>query len=258
MISRSLTHGLLIAMTTLVLGTLALRVPSWMAPRQEAATPDAAPVSAPRVTLEMLPTDSSPRVSAPAAARPDAAAAEGARELSHRLRLLGTVLEDRPFAFIEDTLARTSRRYWINDAVASATVEAIHRGSVRLKTARGEQLILLLEPTLTSKAPSVSPEASEARHTSGALSIQFHPQLNAADGAFEGLVVEALEPPVLAQRLKLEPGDLIQTVNGQPLLSPAQSLQVFKKAWRQPELALELQRDGQLLERTVNLRAFQR
>ena len=244
----------LLGATTLVLGSLALRVPSWMAPRQDAVKNHVVPVTAPRVALELLPTDSS-HVSVPARARVEASAAEGARELSRRLRLLGTVLEDRPFAFIEDTLLQTSRRYWIHDTVASATVEAIHRGSVRLKTPRGEQLILLLEPTVTAKAPSIHPEASEASRASDALSIQFRPQLNATDGAFEGLVVEALQPPVLAQRLKIEPGDLIQTVNGQRLLTPAQSLQVFKKAWRQPELALKLQRGEQTFVRTFKLHA---
>ena len=243
--------------TMLVLGGLAVRVPSWMAPRQDAVKRNAAPVSAPQMVLEPVPMASTPRISAPAA-RPEASAAEGARGLSHRLRLLGTVLEARPFAFIEDTLVGTSRRYWISDTVASATVQAIHRGSVRLQTSRGEQLILLLEPTLSSRAPDVSPEPVKGSSVSNRLSIRFRPQLTVTDGVFEGLKVEGIDPPALAQRLKIEPGDLIQTVNGQRLLTPAQSLQVFKKAWRQPELALELQRDGQPIERTVNLRGFQR
>lgn len=246
----------LMGMTMLVLGVLAVRVGPGM-PRRD-TTIESSSTESPHVALNLLPASSSIDRARSTTARSDASTAQAAHDLSRRLRLLGTVLEARPFAFIEDTLQGTSRRYWVHDVVASATVQEIRRGAVRLQTAQGAQVILLLEPTAAAKASDLIPEASMASRSSTDVSIQFRPQLNATSGAFEGLVVEVLEPAPLARRLGIETGDLIQRVNGQRLLTPAQSLQVLKKAWRQPELALEFQRDEQTLSRTVSLRPFQR
>jgi len=251
----SLPRVALLGMATLALGVLALRVRP-MAP-SEPTKETSTPTSAPRVAFNLLSASPSIDSARSTAGSSDASAAHAARDLSRRLRLLGTVLEKHPFAFIEDTLHGTSRRYWVNDTVASATVRQIHRGAVRLQTSYGHQVVLLLEPTLTGNAPEGRTESPRASRSPTDVSIQFRPQLNATDGAFEGLIVEALEPAALARRLGVEPGDLIQGVNGQRLLTPAQSLQVLKKAWRQPELALELRRDEQPLVRTLNLGAIQ-
>jgi len=251
----SLTRLALLGTAAMVLGVLAVRIEPWVTRRDAPA--EHSPAPPPRLTLELLPVAPSSD-SARSAAGPKASAAPVAHELSRRLRLLGTVLDAHPFAYIKDTQQGTSRRYWLHDTVASATIQEIRRGAVRLQTAEGRQVVLLLEPTLAAGAPERTATSSVASRSPTDLSIRFHPQLNATDGAFEGLIVEALEPPLLARRLGLEPGDLIQRINGQRLLTPAQSLQVLKKAWRQPELALEIQRDEQTLTRTVSLRAFQR
>jgi general secretion pathway protein C len=254
--SSPLTRLALMGVTMLTLGVLAVRVGPRMMSREAPGEPS--PALASRVVLDLLPATSSVDRAPSTKGQLDPSAMRAAHELSRRLRLLGTVVEARPFAYIEDTLYGTSRRYWINDTVASATVHAIHRGAVQLRTAQGQHVVLLLEPTEATNAFEPSPDASKASRSPTNVSIQFRPQLSATSGAFEGLVVEVLEPASLASRLGIETGDLIQRVNGQRLLTPAQSLQVLKKAWRQPELALEFQRDERTLTQTVSLRAFQR
>jgi S1-C subfamily serine protease len=93
----------------------------------------------------------------------------------------------------------------------------------------------------------------EGRPSSG-ISLQVRPHLDPETGVFDGVAVEALEPPELAQQVDIRPGDVLRTVNGQRLLTPTQSVQVLKKAWQQSELSIELLRKQELLTKIFKRR----
>ena len=244
MSAQRLSRFALVGGTTLLLGALCVRG----LPRH-AAPSGAPPAKSPPALL-------APRLLSPAyAPQPPVGFSvtqgmgETALALSRRLRLLGTMLGASPLAMIQDTQARTTRAYTLHESVTSARLEEIHRGSARLVTSQGDSAVLFLESAGVESPLEVSdrPPLLEARHARSGLTIQLRPAFGETDGVFQGLLIETLESPGLTRSLDLRPGDLLTAVNDQPLLTPAQSLQVLKKAWRQPKPTVTLERNGHTL-----------
>jgi type II secretory pathway component PulC len=64
------------------------------------------------------------------------------------------------------------------------------------------------------------------------------------NGRIEGLRITGLDRILLAKDLLLKSGDIIRTVNGQPLSSKRGAYKIFKRARKQPIMKVELLRDG--------------
>jgi hypothetical protein len=64
------------------------------------------------------------------------------------------------------------------------------------------------------------------------------------NGQIEGLRITGLDRILLAKDLLLKSGDIIRTVNGQPLNSKRGAYEIFKRARKQPIMKVELLRDG--------------
>jgi hypothetical protein len=64
------------------------------------------------------------------------------------------------------------------------------------------------------------------------------------NGQIEGLRITGLDRILLAKDLLLKSGDIIRTVNGQPLNSKRGAYKIFKRARKRPIMKVELLRDG--------------
>jgi hypothetical protein len=197
-------------------------------------------------------------------------------DLAARLRLRGTAHLPEPLALIEDRQTSQLRTYAPSERVLDAHLAAVGEGSAWL--ARGDTLIhLQLADTPTPDGPDTAtwqagsdaaassdgPAALNGQRDaptggpaivvpspSGRSALHLRPH-QARDGTFAGLAVEAPDAPAWLTRLGAREGDVLRAINGQRLTSPQQTLQLLRKAARQPHLALTLERDGQ--PRTLQL-----
>lgn len=65
------------------------------------------------------------------------------------------------------------------------------------------------------------------------------------NGQVEGLKISGLDNISQAKELLLNSGDIILAVNGQALSSKKQAYDIFKKAWKEPIMVIDLLQDGQ-------------
>jgi type II secretion system protein C len=188
------------------------------------------------------------------------------------LRLVGAIaggpIASR--AIIQDTKSNATGSYRIGDVIASANVEAIQRDAVILRC-QGRPLVLRLRagkaddtgpkaqsrpqntgatgPKTQDGSPPSAAKSSAVSEPSRATSVAdlFHrvtiePYVN--NDRTEGLKITGLEDFPMAQALGLQNGDIVQSVNGQQLTSKQKAFQVLMKAKTQPQVDLQLLRDG--------------
>jgi hypothetical protein len=183
-------------------------------------------------------------------------------------RLVGTGVTDRPFAFIQDTTTARVGLYGIGQRVGHALVREIGASWARLDVA-GRGVVLMLE-SASGGASAISPAqdgGSGAARLAGApglsaeqevgFPVRVQPHLNPETSAFEGLVLESL-PPAVGGQVGLQPGDVLEHLNGQRLRTPSQALQVFKKAWQQPALEVGVRRGHERFVRRIAHRVYRR
>ena len=65
------------------------------------------------------------------------------------------------------------------------------------------------------------------------------------NGQVEGLQINGLDEISQAKDLLLNSGDIVLAVNGQTLKSKKQAYEIFKKAWKEPIMIIDLVQDGQ-------------
>jgi general secretion pathway protein C len=220
--------------------------------------------------------DSSPATPSPVQAHDPVVSVE---ELG--LRLIGTIAGGpvASRAVIQNTGSNTTGSYRIGDTVASATVEAIQRDAVILRC-QGRPVVVKL---CSGKTESRGQKAEEGRPKTqavgtraeggsppssgaGALSSES-PRLEYVAEVFrkatiepyvrnnrtEGLKITGLENFPMAQQFGFKNGDVVQSVNGQPLTSRQKAFQVLMKARTQSKVDLQLLRDGRSKELSFHL-----
>ena len=167
--------------------------------------------------------------------------------LTARLALRGTALLPERLAWIEDRVLHRTSLYREHDTIADARLATIGSGIVWLDHA-GVLTQLRLEDSRSDNerlddAPHITSIAIPTR--AGQPAMQLVPS-HTPEGAFAGLRVESIDDTSWLARLNLSlrPGDLIVAVDGQPLRSPQQTLQVMRKAIHQPDFDLVINRDG--------------
>ena len=205
----------------------------------------------PLLQLAVNATPASPALRVPPASFDSATAWPAPSLLGQRMRLVGTMVGNPPLALMERRETGAVTRYRIGDHVENATLKEIHRGSVRLTDA-GQDVVLFMEDGAAGAdvGPPAAPRPENAVEATTVPAVQLTPRFTAG-GVFEGMELQRLQPAQLAQRVGLEPGDVIQTVNGQRLATVEQTLQVLKKAWQGPAVQLQLRRGNTPLSRTV-------
>lgn len=156
---------------------------------------------------------------------------------------------------------------------AQATMEAIRRDAVILRY-EGRSLVLRLHAATVAdnKSDLRKDKPQPAKDTPAASSMQMQPvpRLDRAehiaeifreakiepcvkDNRTEGLRITGLENIPMAQFFGFQNGDVVQSVNGQPLTSKQKAFQVLMKVRTQSRVDLQLLRDGKNKELSFNL-----
>ena len=180
------------------------------------------------------------------------------------LELQGTIAGPAAvaMAIIKDRQKNLTDLYKIGDAVGAARIVSIRKDAVILSE-NGRKMILKLDAS-RSRSATANPakSASAGSKEPGAKLPSVRSQGNQRVEILEDILEKAvIEPAVynnqtvglritkldeipMAKVLGLQEGDIIQGVNGQELSSKQKAFQVFRKAKTQPEIVLELIRDG--------------
>ena len=178
-----------------------------------------------------------------------------------RLRLLGTVAgsEGFDYAIIEETGSREQELLRLGDTVASATIVKIMRGMVVLR-ANGKDTMLRMEekaggggqgigegtPPQEDHTVTVSKaEIDEAMSNMSQFLTQakIHPFFSAG-GTANGFIISRIQKGSIFQKMGMQNGDIIQNVNGQPIQSPTQMMDLYKDLQSGSGITLHIKRRG--------------
>lgn len=197
------------------------------------------------------------------------------------LRLVGTIAGGpvASRAIIQNTKGNVTKSYRIGDTVTSATVEAIQRDAVVLRY-QGRPLVVKLCPGKTENREQKTEEGRQNTQNAGLVAEGRSRPSSGADASSsassrggyvaevlrkatiepyvknnraEGLRITGLENLPMAPALGLKNGDIVQSVNGQPLTSKQKAFQVLMKARTQSKVNMQLLRDGRSTELSFHL-----
>ncbi len=190
------------------------------------------------------------------------------------LELQGTVAgpSEVAMAIIKDRQKKLTDVYKIGDALGAARIVSIRKDAVILQE-NGQKKILKLEtsrsPSTTVKAvPSVRTGTKESASRQTPTPPPHARRIQILEDILDqaviepavqknqtvGLQISKLDEIPLAKLLGIQNGDIIQRVNGQLLTSKQKAFQVFRKAKTQPEIVLELIRNGKREALSFSLR----
>ena len=192
------------------------------------------------------------------------------------LKLWGTVAGTtrRAYAVIEDTKTRKQSLYHPGDTVQNATIKLVLRQKVVLTVDGRDEILAMQEPGKKSSSPkggvrrtsssspalaqtprlpvsatpreiAVSSEhIAEAMENIGDLMNQatFRPHIE--NGQPAGISITRIKPNAIFRRLRLRNGDIITGVNGSPIESVEDAMQVFETITESPSVSLDIKRRG--------------
>jgi general secretion pathway protein C len=209
---------------------------------------------------------------------PDTAAApaqtinlDNLKETDLKLKLWGTVTGKgrRAYAVIEDTKTRQQNLYRVGDTVQDATLKLILRQKVVLSVNDRDE-VLGMEEAGTATRSASSPRVAQKGPTPPRLPISPNPrqltlksdQIENAlenidqlmeqarirphieDGRPSGISITGIKPNTVFRKMRLRNGDIITGVNGTPIESVEDAMQIFGDLSSVPEVQLEIKRRG--------------
>lgn len=202
---------------------------------------------------------------------------ENLKETDLKLKLWGTVSgdADKAYAVIEDGQKREQNLYRVGDTIQNATVKMILREKVILSV-NGKDEILAMEELdkaggssamagrRSGRVPSASMSRSareqritiertmidEAFQDVNRLMTDIAVTPHMEGGRVEGLNLNRIQPNSIFRRMGLRNGDVLMGVNGQPILTVEDAMQMYNNLRTSEEVQLQLKRRGQ--ERTIN------
>ena len=209
---------------------------------------------------------------------PDTAAApaqtinlDNLKETDLNLKLWGTVTGKgrRAYAVIEDTKTRQQNLYRVGDSIQDATLKLILRQKVVLSVNDRDE-VLGMEEAGTAKRSASSPRMAQKDSSPPRLPISPQPRqlaLNSdqienalenidqlmdqarirphiEDGKPSGISITGIKPNTVFRKMRLRNGDIITGVNGTPIESVEDAMQIFGDLSSAPEVQLEIKRRG--------------
>jgi general secretion pathway protein C len=193
------------------------------------------------------------------------------KETDLKLKLWGTVTGKgrRAYAVIEDTKTRQQNLYRVGDSVQDATLKLILRQKVVLSVNDRDE-VLGMEEAGTAKRSASSPRVAQKGSSPPRLPISPHPrqltlksdQIENAlenidqlmeqarirphieDGRPSGISITGIKPNTVFRKMRLRNGDIITGVNGTPIESVEDAMQIFGDLSSAPEVQLEIKRRG--------------
>ena len=153
------------------------------------------------------------------------------------LLLKGTVVDPKTasVAFILNTIDRKEGVYHEGDSIGSWKIQSITQGQVILKNSKGEQKILLAHKT----KPKVLTPASPLEGTT------VKPYLQGNE--FKGLLITELNSRSILGRCGVKKGDIIYTINKQPLINQKAAMGKWNKLKDTPQATIKVNRNGKIL-----------
>jgi len=180
-----------------------------------------------------------------------------------KLTLLGTVSGsvDFDYAVIEEEGTRKQGLFRTGDTVAGAAVKKIMRTRVILRVGDKDEILAMEEKkkdgapvqrtaqqTVASGPPrkiTVDKDViDEALEDVSKIMTQVRVRPYFSGGKPDGFMVSRIAPDSLFQQMGLQNGDVIQGVNGEPLGSPKDVLEMYGKLESGSEITLNIKRRG--------------
>ena len=209
---------------------------------------------------------------------------------SIRAKLLGTLVASDPqwsFANLQDLNTQKSSTFMVGDNVQGAPVLEIQRNRVIvLNNSRREFIDAtgpdgapppmavntpVVAPTTTNTAPNANMgagikatgensyeiekgEIDKALNNLNQLAMQARIVPAFKDGVAQGFKLFSIRPDSLYSKIGVQNGDVIKRINGFDLNSPEKALEVYTKLKDSSRIDLELERNGQTVRKTYNIR----
>ncbi|MDD5723209.1 MAG: type II secretion system protein N [Syntrophales bacterium] len=175
------------------------------------------------------------------------------------LTLLGTVAGARDFdyAVIEETDKKKQGLFRIGDTIASATVVKIMRGRVALRVGGRDEILVMEEKpdkdteiakqTASDSRSSITVRKTEIdealKNVSKTLTqARIRPYFSA--GKSEGFVISRIKEGSIFQKMGMQNGDVIQSVNKQPIKSPDEIMELYTGLKSGSAISLNIERRG--------------
>jgi general secretion pathway protein C len=204
-----------------------------------------------------------------------------------RVKLLGTLaaeIGDWSMASIQDTSTLRAQTYGIGDQIQGAEVLEIQRERVIILHDRRREYIgndptdvaaatpARLGPTVSEAAPpsvavgtgirAVSdneyevPRAEIDKTMSNLNDVAMQARIVPAfkDGQAQGFKLFSIRPDSLYTKIGIQNGDVIRRINGYDLNSPEKALEIYTKLKDTSRIDIELDRNGQPVRKTYNVR----
>lgn len=181
-----------------------------------------------------------------------------------KLALRGTVSGNGKldFAVIEETDKKKQGLFRVGDTIAAATVIRIMRGMVALRVGDRDEILKMEEGDTGKKSDVGKPSSLENRipvkktdidkafkNMNRMLTqVRIRPYFSA--GKPDGFMVSRIKHGSIFQKMGLKNGDVIQAVNGQPMGSADEMLNLYKELKSGSEITVGIKRRG----RQENLR----
>ena len=193
------------------------------------------------------------------------------KETDLKLKLWGTVTGKgrRAYAVIEDTKTRQQNLYRVGDSVQDATLKLILRQKVVLSVNDRDEVLGMEEagsPKSSASSPRVARKASSppklpispqprqltlksdqienALENIDQLMEQARIRPHIEDGKPSGISITGIKPNTVFRKMRLRNGDIITGVNGTPIESVEDAMQIFGDLSSAPEVQLEIKRRG--------------
>ncbi len=197
-----------------------------------------------------------------------------------RVKLLGTIVAV-PSAFssalILDEGTSSSRGYGLGDKVHDAEVIRIEAKKVTIRRGDGSEEVLELGDSQMPKAstpsgtPAEGPEEGISKVSDTEFTISrdtFNKYISdleklsglgrgllhrGPDGSFDGYRLTAIRRNSIAEQLGIQNGDVIHTVNGQPLNSVQSAMNAYSSMSSAAQFQFEVTRRGEKTNLTYNI-----
>lgn len=177
-----------------------------------------------------------------------------------RLKLLGTVAggEGYEYAIIEESDKRRQGLFRVGDSVASATIVKIMRGMVVLRAGGNDEVLRMEEETAVTGQGDQEPALSQG-NTFTVSKAEIDSAVNdmakfltqariqpffAPGGTANGFIISRIQKGSIFQKMGMQNGDIIQSVNGQSIQGPGEVMELYKGLQSGSEITLSIKRRG--------------
>ena len=177
-----------------------------------------------------------------------------------KLTLWGTVTGTSDvWAVIEDKNARQQALYQVGDMVQGAQIKKILRHEVILnfqgkdqvlamQTERSGQTVAASQVTAPAAMASNRFQAGPILENAGEImkQIKFRPYFS--QGAPDGLMVYGIRPDSIFRQIGLRNGDIVKEINGTPIVSPADGMNMLMEIQGTEEIDMTVLRRGKIMD----------